>query len=91
MASRVITAALLLSNVLLGLAQANNSTTKIAVSTLHSEDLDTTFAINLPKESEDINFFLSSPLFSWFGVGFYPIMSGAPMLIFYPTADGTGQ
>ncbi|KAB5533418.1 hypothetical protein GE09DRAFT_360440 [Coniochaeta sp. 2T2.1] len=89
MASRAITAGLFLWSVL-GLAQAANSTTKLAVSTLYNEDLDTTFSINLPKDSEDLNFFLSSSLFSWFGVGFYPIMTGAPMLIFYPSADGTG-
>lgn len=84
----------LLVSVLLGsiwrLAGAQNQTTKEPVSTLYNDELDTTFSINVPDNSEDINFFLSSELSSWFGVGFSSSMDGSPMLLFYSSADGKG-
>lgn len=90
MASRTFLAGLLLCSIW-GLARADDSTTKKPVSTLYNDKLGTTFSINLPEDSEDVNFFLSSPLFSWFGVGFSSRMAGSPMLLFYASADGKGQ
>ena len=90
MASRWLLASLLLCS-FWGVTTAEDNTTKKAVSAMYSKDLDTMFAINLPGESEDVNFLLSSPLFSWFGIGFSGKMAGSPMLIFYPSADGKGQ
>jgi hypothetical protein len=90
MASRVVLAGLLLCS-LGGLARAEDNTTKKPVSTLYNDNLGTTFSINLPEDSEDVNFFLSSPLFSWFGIGFSSTMFGSPMLLFYASADGKGE
>jgi hypothetical protein len=90
MASRALLASLLLCS-FWGSGQAEDSTTKKPVSTLYSDELDTTFSINLPDDSKDVNFFLSSPLFAWFGVGFSAQMAGSPMLLFYSSADGKGQ
>lgn len=90
MASRALLAGLLLCSFWTS-ARADDNTAKKPVSTLYSDKLDTTFSINLPEESEDVNFFLSSPLFSWFGIGFSSSMAGSPMLLFYASADGKGQ
>ncbi|OIW26236.1 CBD9-like protein [Coniochaeta ligniaria NRRL 30616] len=87
MASRTLLAGLMLCS-FWALARADDNTTKKPVSTLYSDKLDTTFSINLPENSGDVNFFLSSPLFSWFGVGFSSTMAGSPMLLFYASADG---
>lgn len=89
MASRALLAGLLLCSFWTS-ARADDNTAKKPVSTLYSDKLDTTFSINLPEESEDVNFFLSSPLFSWFGIGFSSSMAGSPMLLFYASADGKG-
>jgi hypothetical protein len=90
MASRALLASLLLcSN--WATAQAEDVAPKKAASTLHHDKLDTTFSVNLPENSTDVNFLMSSPLFSWFGVGFSAQMKGSPMLIFYPSPDGEGR
>lgn len=91
MASRTVLAAGLLLCSLWGAALGADSPTKKPVSTLYSDELDTTFAINLPEDSNDVNFLLSSPLFSWFGIGFSSSMAGSPMLVFYASADGNGE
>lgn len=90
MASRALLVSLLLVSTW-QLAGAQNQTTTEPVSTLYSEELDTAFSINMPDDSDDINFSLSSPLSSWFGVGFSSSMDGSPMLLFYSSADGKGQ
>lgn len=90
MASRATILAALLLCSFSSLIQADDGTTRHPVSTLYNSRLNTTFSINLPTDSDDVNFFLSSPLFSWFGVGFTSTMVGSKMLVFYSSADRKG-
>jgi hypothetical protein len=67
---------------------APNSST-LAFSSLYIPDIFTTFAINLPTDNNDVNFFISAPTWmSWFGVGFGASMANSLMLVIYMAADG---
>ncbi|KAK3688035.1 hypothetical protein B0T22DRAFT_143109 [Podospora appendiculata] len=58
------------------------------VSTLSIRESRTQFSINLPQDSQDVNFYLSAPdLYAYTAFGFGSSMANALMLVFYPSAD----
>jgi hypothetical protein len=88
MASRFLPLFGLLLVSLSAYVQAENASTITGISTFYNGDLEITFSLNVDQNSDDINFFLSSPPYSWVGVGFGSGMAGSLMLVFYTSADG---
>ncbi|KAH8895278.1 CBD9-like protein [Thozetella sp. PMI_491] len=61
---------------------------KPAVSNLYFSNLQSSFAINLPPNSDDVNFYLVAPTwYSYFAVGIGSTMAGSLMLVAYSAAD----
>lgn len=59
------------------------------MSNIHIPQLATTIAINLPPNSNDINFYMTAPTYySYVALGFGSGMANSFMLIAYPAADG---
>lgn len=59
------------------------------MSTLSVPDADTLVAVNLPPNSNDINFYVSTP--NWYqytAFGFGSSMANSLMLVMYASADG---
>jgi len=72
------------------LASGQNITksTKVAASSLFIADINATISINLPPDSDDVNFLISAPTWmSWFGVGFGSTMAKSLMLVVYASGD----
>lgn len=90
MASSVIFLVGLLLCSFSNLVLADNKTAKSGVSTFYNGELAITFSLNVDPGSDDVNFFLSSPPYSWVGVGIGSSSAGSLMLIFYSSADGKG-
>jgi hypothetical protein len=90
MASRVIFLVGLLLCGFSNLVLADNKTANSGVSTLYNAELGITFSLNVDPDDDYINFFLSSPPYSWVGIGIGSSMAGSLMLIFYSSADGKG-
>lgn len=88
MASRSLPLVGLLLVSLSAYAQADNVTAIAGVSTFYNDDLGVTFSLNVDQNSDDIHFFLSSPPYSWVGIGFGSGMAGSLMLVFYSSEDG---
>ncbi|KAK3306487.1 uncharacterized protein B0T15DRAFT_509860 [Chaetomium strumarium] len=60
-----------------------------AVSTLLVPDTNTILAVNLPADSDDINFYISTPdWYQYTAIGFGSSMADALMLVMYASADG---
>ncbi|KAK4235041.1 hypothetical protein C8A03DRAFT_37123 [Achaetomium macrosporum] len=60
-----------------------------AVSTLLVPDTNTILAINLPPDSGDVNFYISTPdWYQYTAIGFGSSMAEALMLVMYASADG---
>jgi len=71
----------------LNLARADSST-KPAVSNLYISDSQSTVAINLPPNSNDVNFYIQSPIwYSYFAIGIGSEMANSLMLLVYSAAD----
>jgi hypothetical protein len=63
-----------------------------AVSTLFVLDTDTIASFNFPPDSDDINFYVSTPdWYQYTAIGFGTSMSNALMLVMYPSADRKGE
>jgi len=72
---------------LASLVRPDNSTTP-AVSNLYIPDTQTNIAINLPPNSDDVNFYINaSDWYSWFAIGFGSTMTNSLMLVVYSAAD----
>lgn len=62
-----------------------------ATSTVYIKESDTTFALNLPKNSEHVNFYMSVPdLYQYVGIGFGGSMENLFAFIVYPNANHDG-
>ncbi|KIH86401.1 hypothetical protein SPBR_08468 [Sporothrix brasiliensis 5110] len=60
-----------------------------SVSNIHIPQLATTIAINLPPNSNDVNFYMVAPThYTYVALGFGSSMANSFMLIAYPAADG---
>ncbi|KAK3985996.1 hypothetical protein QBC44DRAFT_145118 [Cladorrhinum sp. PSN332] len=60
-------------------------------STFYIKEADTFVAINLPPDSQDINFYIDAPQwYSYTGIGFGADMSDALILVMHRDASGTG-
>jgi len=71
----------------LNLATADSST-RPAVSNLYISDAQVTIAINLPPNSNDLNFYIQSPTwYSYFALGIGSEMANSLMLVVYSAAD----
>lgn len=73
------------------LTSPNNTAPAVAasVSNLHIPQLATTIAINLPPNSNDINFYMTAPTYySYVALGFGSQMANSFMLVAYPAEDG---
>jgi hypothetical protein len=63
-----------------------------AVSSLSVPDTNTVISINLPPDSDDINFFVSTPdWYQYTAIGFGTTMTDALMLVMYLSADSKGE
>ncbi|CAI6341124.1 unnamed protein product [Periconia digitata] len=65
--------------------RAQNTT---AASTFYLPKTETQFSFNLANNSNDVFIYLTSPAYSWVGVGFGESMKNALMLIVYPNSNG---
>lgn len=55
-------------------------------------DTNTAISINLPPDSDDINFLVSTPdWYQYTAIGFGTTMTDALMLVMYLSADGKGE
>lgn len=62
-----------------------------ATSTAYLKDCDTTFALQLPKDSEEVNFYIEAPdLYQYVAVGFGGSMDAMFTFIVYPNANRDG-
>lgn len=74
------------------IAQLQLAVAQRAVSTLAIPDTNTIFSINLPPNSDDINFYVSTPNFyQYTAFGFGASMSNTLMLVMYASGDGKGN
>ena len=74
------------------IAQLQLAVAQRAVSTLALPDTNTIFSINLPPNSDDINFYVSTPNFyQYTAFGFGASMSNTLMLVMYASDDGKGN
>ncbi|KAM7216620.1 hypothetical protein V8F06_008031 [Rhypophila decipiens] len=62
-----------------------------ATSTVYIKDSDTTFALNLPKDSEHVNFYMAVPdFYQYVAIGFGGSMDNLFTFIVYPNANRDG-
>ncbi|KAK0627313.1 hypothetical protein B0T14DRAFT_395922, partial [Immersiella caudata] len=60
-----------------------------ASSTLRIGDSNTTISVNLPPNSDDVNFYISTPdYYQYTAIGFGSLMSNSLLLIAYPSTTG---
>ena len=70
------------------ITQLHLTRAQTAVSTLFIPDTNTVVSINLPPDSDDINFYVSSPdWYQYTAIGFGSSMTNALMLVMYASAD----
>ena len=61
-----------------------------AVSTFYISDTRTQFSVNLPPDSDDVNFYLEAPdWYSYTAFGFGSSMADSLMIVMYPSRDFT--
>ncbi|KAK4454467.1 hypothetical protein QBC34DRAFT_434031 [Podospora aff. communis PSN243] len=61
-----------------------------AASTLRIGDSNTTISINIPPNSDDVNFYISTPdYYQYTAIGFGTLMSTSLLLIAYPSTNGS--
>jgi hypothetical protein len=74
------------------ITQLHLTRAQAAVSTLFIPDTNTVVSINLPPDSDDINFFVSTPdWYQYTAIGFGSSMTNALMLVMYASADRKGK
>lgn len=70
------------------ITQLHLTRAQAAVSTLFIPDTNTIVSINLPPNSDDINFYVSTPdWYQYTAIGFGSSMTNALMLVMYASAD----
>ncbi|KAL2129681.1 hypothetical protein VTI74DRAFT_7447 [Chaetomium olivicolor] len=76
---------------LCSVTQLQHARAETALSTLLIPDTSTTISLNLPPDSNDINFFVSTPdWYQYTAFGFGSSMSDALMLVMYASAENKG-
>ncbi|KAL6710516.1 hypothetical protein ACN47E_008564 [Coniothyrium glycines] len=70
------------------LVTAQNNTTVTAASTLYIPETETQFSLNVANDSSDVFMYITTPAYSWFGVGFGSQMENSLMFIVYPNEKG---